>query len=257
MIRKEQMTIVQHDQIADRIFCIKVRGRMAQHIAEPGQFVYIKIQDASFPLLRRPLSICDVNEDTSELTMIYRVEGIGTTLLATKRCEDTLDILGPLGKGFPIQEVKGGEHALLVGGGIGVPPLYDLAKKLTEKGVTITTIMGFQSASSSFLCEQFQQLGDTYVTTVDGTLGMKGLVTDAIRHHNPRADVTYSCGPKAMLRALTEQLPNDRLYVSLEERMGCGVGACLACVCNVPNDAIAYKKVCSDGPVFLAGEVVL
>ncbi|MDF2557397.1 MAG: oxidoreductase NAD-binding domain protein [Bacillales bacterium] len=257
MAIKELMRIVQHNEIAENIFRLTVQGKLTKQVHEPGRFLHVKVSEGTTPLLRRPISIYDVDHEKKELTMIYRVEGQGTKLLSTRRVNEKLDILGPLGKGFPVEKAVPGEEALLIGGGIGVPPLYNLAKQLVKKGVKVTVILGFQTESVSILKEEFEKFGDVYLATVDGTIGTKGFVTDVIQMMGIKPDITYACGPKPMLKALKEQLPNERLYISLEERMGCGVGACLACVCKVPNDLTGYKKVCSDGPVFQAEEVVL
>lgn len=251
------MTIVQHEEIAENIFRLIVQGKLVENVKEPGRFLHVKVSEGATPLLRRPISICDVNHKTNELTMIYRAEGQGTKLLSTRRVKENLDILGPLGQGFPVEKAKPGEMALLVGGGIGTPPLYNLAKQLAQKGVEVTIVLGFQSKSVSFLEKEFAEFGKVYITSIDGTIGTKGFVTDVIHKEDIMFDIAYACGPKPMLKALKEQLPNERLYISLEERMGCGVGACFACVCKVPNEPTAYKKVCSDGPVFQAGEVIL
>lgn len=257
MVIKEHMKIMEHEEIADNIFRLTVRGELTKLVDEPGRFVHVKVSDTTTPLLRRPISICDVNDATSDLTMIYRTEGHGTKLLSTKRVGEQLDVLGPLGHGFPVEKAQSGERALLVGGGIGIPPLYNLAKRLVAKGVKVTVVFGLQSKSVSFLEKEFAALGDVYVASIDGTIGQKGLVTDVIRDKKLSFDIAYACGPKPMLKALKEQLPIERLYISLEERMACGVGGCFACVCKVPNEPTAYKKVCSDGPVFQAEEVVL
>ncbi len=253
---KEEMVVVRHEQIAENIYRLIVHGEIARQIEQPGQFVHVKVTETT-PLLRRPISICDINKDTSELTMIYRTEGNGTKILSAKKCDEKIDVLGPLGNGFPVEKTNLGETALLIGGGIGVPPLYLLAKQLYEKGVKVITVLGFQTTSVSFLLDEFAEFGKVYTATVDGSLGMKGFVTDVIQEQAIDYQIAYACGPKQMLHALTKQLDNKRLYISLEERMGCGVGACFACVCHVPENELAYKKVCSDGPVFQAGEVII
>ena len=191
--------------------------------------------------------------------MIYRKQGRGTSLLAQKQPGDEVDVLGPLGNGFPVHATRKGETALLVGGGIGVPPLYELSRQLVQEGVNVIHVLGFQSRSAVFYEEQFSRLGDTYVTTADGSCGTKGFVTDVIADEQLTFDCLYSCGPTPMLKALETEYYNKRVYLSLEERMGCGIGACFACVCHTADDkdGHTYKKVCSDGPVFKAGEVIL
>ena len=168
-----------------------------------------------------------------------------------------VDILGPLGNGFPVKEVSIGDTALLVGGGIGVPPLYELSNQLVEIGVKVIHVLGFQTASAVFYEEEFLKNGETYVTTVDGSYGRKGFVTDIMKEL--QFDCIYTCGPTPMLRAIEQNYSHKKLFLSLEERMGCGIGACFACVCKKKDDptGVSYKKVCSDGPVFRSGEVLI
>jgi dihydroorotate dehydrogenase electron transfer subunit len=256
-MKREHMTVVRHEQIAKNIYEITLSGHLVEEMNAPGQFVHVKVTPQANPLLRRPLSLCRIDQDASECTLIYRKEGIGTTLLSEKRPGETVDVLGPLGNGFPLDAVEKGQRALLVGGGIGVPPLYELAKQLVEKGVIVTNVLGFQTKDAVFYEQEFSMFGETYVATVDGSYGMKGFVTDVIDQRGISFDVLYACGPKPMLKALEQAFPHKEVYLSLEERMGCGIGACFACVCRVPDSETAYKKVCSDGPVFKAGEVVL
>ncbi len=256
-MKREHMTVVRHEQIAKNIYEITLSGHLVEEMNAPGQFVHVKVTPQANPLLRRPLSLCRIDQDASECTLIYRKEGIGTTLLSEKRPGETVDVLGPLGNGFPLDAVEKGQRALLVGGGIGVPPLYELAKQLVEKGVIVTNVLGFQTKDAVFYEQEFSMFGETYVATVDGSYGMKGFVTDVIDQRDISFDVLYACGPKPMLKALEQAFPHKEVYLSLEERMGCGIGACFACVCRVPDSETAYKKVCSDGPVFKAGEVVL
>lgn len=236
-----------------------LQGTLVQQMNEPGQFVHIKVAEGIAPLLRRPISICNVDQEKNEFTMLYRAEGQGTKTLATRKQGEMVDVLGPLGHGFPVEEAETGQTALLVGGGIGVPPLYELSQRLVAKGVRVIHILGFQTKDVVFYEEKFAELGDTYVATVDGTHGTKGFVTDVIDNYGIDFDILYSCGPLAMLRALEGRYKEKKAYISLEERMGCGIGACFACVCHLQEDPSghSYKKVCSDGPVFPIGEVVL
>lgn len=258
-MQKEELTIQSHKQIADQIFELTVSGELVTKMTTPGQFVHIKVTNGIDPLLRRPISICHVDVDKKQLTMLYRADGKGTKILSERQVGEKVDILGPLGTGFPIQEAKRGETALLVGGGIGVPPLYYLSQQLKANGVNVIHVLGFASKKDVFYEEKFAELGETYIATVDGTVGTKGFVTDVIDQNGLNFDVLYSCGPLPMLRALDEKYQNKRGFISLEERMGCGIGACLACVCHLQNDptGTSYKKICSDGPVFPLGEVIL
>ncbi|SER63005.1 dihydroorotate dehydrogenase electron transfer subunit [Salipaludibacillus aurantiacus] len=256
----EQLRITGQEEIAPRIYRMTLEGDSVQTMTEPGQFVHVKVSDGIDPLLRRPISICDVSQDKQELTIIYRAEGRGTRLLAAKKTDDTLDVLGPLGQGFPLDSLQKGSTALLVGGGVGIPPLYYLAKKLVKRGVNVRTILGFRQSEDIFLQKEFRELGDIIVTTEDGSKGVHGFVTDAMNQAEKPYDSFFTCGPVPMLRAVKAAAASDG-FISLEERMGCGVGACLACVCEA-SDATSqegkkYRKICSDGPVFRAGEVVI
>jgi dihydroorotate dehydrogenase electron transfer subunit len=259
MIKQEHCVVIEQIEIAESIYKLTLQGELVAEMKAPGQFVHVKIGQGFDPLLRRPISISNIDKSKNQFTMIYRKEGIGTSRLAEKISGMTVDILGPLGNGFPVSEAKTGSTALLVGGGIGVPPLLELSKQLTAKGVNVIHVLGFQSENVVFGEEDFTLLGETYIVTVDGSYGYKGFVTDVINHHQWDFDTMYSCGPTPMLKALESEFPNKKVYLSLEERMGCGIGACFACVCHTSDDptGYSYKKVCSDGPVFLAGEVVL
>ncbi|GIN61461.1 dihydroorotate dehydrogenase B (NAD(+)), electron transfer subunit [Robertmurraya siralis] len=258
MIVNEHCSIVSQREIAENIYELILHGELTSKMNEPGQFVHVKVASGYAPLLRRPLSIAHVNKENQEFTLIYRKDGRGTAILSSKKTSETVDILGPLGHGFPIEETKAGETAVLVGGGIGVPPLYELSKQLVKKGVNVKHVLGFQNHAAVFYEDKFKSFGSTYVTTVDGSHGTKGFVTDVMNELS--FDTIYSCGPTAMLKAVEAgYATHKKVYVSLEERMGCGIGACFACVCHTADDpfGFSYKKVCTDGPVFKAGEVVL
>ena len=257
MIRQERMIVVRQEQIAMNIFELTLRGQLVQDM-NPGQFVHVRVSDSFEPLLRRPISIANIDKDNNETTLIYRAEGRGTQILATNREGQEVDVLGPLGNGFPVDAVKPGGTALLVGGGIGVPPLYELSKQLNERGIKTIHVLGFQTADVAFYEEKFNALGETHFVTVDGTKGTKGFVTNLLEERKPEFDVFYSCGPLAMLNALEHFYPEKEGYLSFEERMGCGIGACFACVCKTTEKHEKdYVKVCSDGPVFPKGVVAL
>lgn len=259
MIRQELMVVTKHQEIAEHIFQLTLQGELVSEMGNPGQFVHLKVTEAASPLLRRPISISEINKEKKQFTMIYRAEGAGTQLLSKKKVEDVVDVLGPLGNGFPIDQITSSETALLVGGGIGVPPLLELSTQLVAKGVMVQHVLGFQSKNAVFLEEEFSALGKTIITTDDGSYGYQGFVTDAIKDHELQFDTMFTCGPTPMLKALERLHAHKPLFLSLEERMGCGIGACFACVCHTGDDptGTSYKKVCSDGPVFKAGEVVL
>jgi len=258
-MRKELCEIVSNACIADSIYELTLSGSIVNEMHGPGQFVDVKVTGGLDPMLRRPISIAEINKAAGTFTIIYRKQGRGTSLLAEKKQGELIDILGPLGNGFPVEAAVNGETAILVGGGIGVPPLYELAKQLVKKGVKVISILGFQNESAVFYERQFAELGETYIATVDGSYGTKGFVTDVISERNLSAEVLYTCGPTPMLKAIEAGDYAPKVYLSLEERMGCGIGACFACVCHTKDDpdGHSYKKVCSDGPVFRAGEVAI
>jgi dihydroorotate dehydrogenase electron transfer subunit len=259
MIKQENCLVVDQLEIADSIYKLTLQGELVAEMKSPGQFVHLRVGDESGPLLRRPISISSIDQSKKQFTMIFRKEGIGTSKLKDKVPGMQVDVLGPLGNGFPVGETNIGEIALLVGGGIGVPPLLELSKQLTANGVKVVHVLGFQSYNVVFGEEEFLNLGETYVVTVDGTYGYKGFVTDVINEYHIEFNTMYACGPTPMLKALETSYPNKKVFLSLEERMGCGIGACFACVCRTNEDETdySYKKVCTDGPVFRVGEVVL
>lgn len=256
-MRKADVEVISQREIAKDIFEIRLGGEVVRQMTVPGQFVHLQARGRLETLLRRPISIAGVDLKTLEFRLIYRVEGTGTKNLSEKQTGDSIDLLGPLGNGFPMDQIKKGQTALLVGGGIGIPPLYYLSKQLVQKGVSVKHVLGFSSKAEVFSEKEFAELGETRVTTVNGSYGQKGFVTDVMTDID--FDVLYACGPTAMLRALEQRYANKEAYFSLEQRMGCALGVCMACVCPVAGDetGTAYRKVCSDGPVFPLGEVVL
>ncbi|MGM7720302.1 dihydroorotate dehydrogenase electron transfer subunit [Metabacillus sp. Hm71] len=259
MIKQELMVVTKHEKIAEQIFQLTLQGELVAEMGNPGQFVHLKVTEGSTPLLRRPISISEINKEQQTFTMIYRAEGAGTQLLSKKKPDDIVDVLGPLGNGFPIDVIDSGQAALLVGGGIGVPPLLELSRQFVAKGVSVKHVLGFQTKAAVFLEKEFSELGQTIISTDDGSYGYQGFVTDAIKDYGVQFDTMFTCGPTPMLKALERFYGHKPLFLSLEERMGCGIGACFACVCHTGDDptGTSYKKVCSDGPVFKAGEVVL
>lgn len=245
------MKIKSNKELISGIFEMVLVGELAKEVKEPGTFLAIKVCKGDSPYLRRPISIC--KNDGDELTIIYRVQGSGTKIMSEKVAGDMIDVLGPLGHGFNVELAKG-KKALLIGGGIGTPPLYELSRRLQDTAESITHILGFADAEQIFYKDEFEALGKTIITTEDGSAGIKGYVTDALKEVGD-FDIVYSCGPTPMLKALCEALPDKELYVSIEERMACAIGACYGCVCHTQEGG--YKRVCKDGPVFRAGEVVL
>lgn len=245
---KGKVTLVK--QIAKETLEMTFQNEYIAKTALPGQFLHILVKKT---MLRRPISIANVNEEESTVTIIFKIVGSGTKRLANYQVNETINILGPSGAGFPMENLCN-KKVLLIGGGVGIPPLYFLGKKLAEDpSISILTILGFQSKEYRFYVEQFESLGETTVTTDDGTFGKKGFVTNALDDLSD-IDRYYTCGPTPMLRSVTERLKHIEGYISLEEYMGCGVGACFACV--VPtSDGKSYRKICQDGPVFIANEV--
>lgn len=254
---KDWMEIISNKRIARNIFKMELKGELVQHITRPGQFVHIKVDESFDLLLRRPISIAAYNAEKNTMTLIYRAEGAGTKRLSRKKANEFLDVFGPLGNGFPVEDAKAGEKALIVGGGIGVPPLYELSKQLVQKGIEVVHVLGFQTKDAVFYEQEFKEFGKTFVATIDGTFGTKGTVMDIINEQDLPFDTLYTCGPTPMLRAIEEAFHHKKVFLSLEERMGCGIGACFACVCHTKADpnGSGYKKICTDGPVFRAGEV--
>lgn len=251
MKQLHQVTLYSKRWIAQDTVEMILQSKELANNAQPGQFLHIRVPGHT---LRRPISIAHIDLEQQLITILFKMIGSGTERLSTYVVGDDLDVLGPLGKGFPLDQ-QVGQTALLIGGGIGIPPLYALGTALSERGVHVKTILGYQTKSFVFYEEQFARLGETIVVTDDGSYGEKGLVTDVIQQIGP-FDEYYSCGPKPMLRAVMKELTTVQGHVSLEERMGCGVGACFACV--IPTiDEQDYKKICQDGPVFSAKEVVL
>lgn len=253
MAQKERAVVCSQEELAPGIFSMWLSTGTAKE-ARPGQFVSLYSRDGA-RLLPRPISICQVDEEDFRLRLVYRVAGAGTKEFSALRAGDTVEILGPLGNGFPLE----GKKVFLVGGGIGIPPMLELARQLNaEKQM----VLGYRD-KNLFLKDEFETYGDVYVATEDGSAGTKGTVLDAIKAHALTGDVMFACGPAPMLRALKEYAAkeNIRLYISLEERMACGIGACLACVCRTKEvDAHSHvhnARICKDGPVFEAGEVEL
>ena len=208
-----------------------------------GQFVNIQLEGQ---FLRRPISVCDCTEGV--LTLIYKVVGKGTAQMAEMKAGQTLDVLTGLGNGYDLS--KAGDHPLLLGGGVGVPPLYMLARLLREQGKTVSVVLGFNTKDEVFCEQDFKDLGcDVTVTTADGSYGVKGFVTDALPS---TYSYFYTCGPEPMLRAVYKATATSGQF-SFEERMGCGFGACMGCSCKTLT---GYKRICKEGPVMKKEEIL-
>lgn len=270
-MKMEYCTVEENIQIAKDTYKMKIKGDFVKECRDPGQFLNIRIGDGREHMLRRPISISEIDRGEKLVTIIYRVIGEGTRFLADIKKGNDIDVMGPLGRGYDILSLKKGEgSALLVGGGIGVPPLYELAKQFHKRGIKVTSILGFNSKEEVFYEEEFKKFGDVYVATVDGSHGTKGFVTDVIKNlqteNKLNFDKYYSCGPAPMLKALINIFPDKEGYISLENRMACGIGACYACVCKKKKDSdvmkydekkVEYTRVCYDGPVYLASDIII
>ena len=234
--------ILINTKLADKVYLMVLEGDTSK-ITAPGQFINIKL-DGFF--LRRPISICDYDDNT--ITIIYKVVGEGTEYMSELEAGQKLDCLVGLGNGFDITK---SEKPLLIGGGVGVPPMYNLAKTLIKDGQKPVVILGFNSKSEVFYDDKFKELGcATYVTTVDGSYGIKGFVTDAMQGID--FDYFYTCGPMPMFKAINAATAVSGQF-SFEERMGCGFGACMGCTCKTKY---GNKRICKDGPVLEKEEIV-
>lgn len=248
---KEQAVVIRQEEISYGIYSMWLKtDRIAAH-AKAGQFISLYCQDGS-RLLPRPISICQIDAEDNALRIVYRVVGKGTEEFSALRTGRQIEIVGPLGNGFP----RKGKKAFLIGGGIGIPPLLQLAKELDcEKQI----ILGYQD--EPFLQEEFRKLGKVYISTEDGSYGTEGNVLDAITQNGLTADIIYACGPTPMLRAIKGYAAEKKIecWLSMEERMACGIGACLACVCKSRekdgHTNVHNKRICKEGPVFRAEEV--
>lgn len=250
---EETAIVIRQEEIADEIYSMWIRTENIAGEAKAGQFLSLYCNEGS-RLLPRPISICEIDKKDKAIRLVYRVAGKGTEEFSALHTGSQVRVVGPLGNGFPKKELS----AFLIGGGIGIPPMLQLAKELNcEKKM----ILGFRN--ELFLMDEFKKQGEVYVATEDGGVGTRGNVLDAIAENGLTADIIYACGPIPMLRALKEYAKERGMecYISMEERMACGIGACLACVCqSTEKDAhsnVNNKRVCKEGPVFAAEEVEL
>lgn len=254
--KKEWVKVWTQTQIADDIFDLWLETDLASE-AKAGQFVGVFPLDGSI-LLPRPISICEVDRQKKRLRLVYRVSGKGTREFSHDKTGKMMEILGVLGNGFPLEAAEG-KRALLLGGGIGIPPMLQLAKDLkAEKNI----VLGYRN-EQLFLKEEIARYGQSYVATEDGSRGTKGNVLDVVRENGIEADIIYACGPLPMLKAIKEYAEDKGIpaYLSLEERMACGVGACLGCVCKTlekhHHSHVKNARICTDGPVFAASQLDL
>ena len=255
MKKKITATVLSQKEIAPRIFDMWIATDLAEQ-AKSGQFIGVYPKDRS-TLLPRPISICQVSDKKDALRIVYRIAGQGTAEFSSYTEGDSVEILGTLGNGFPTEAAEG-KKVFLMGGGIGVPPMLETMKQLHAQKMAV---LGYRD--ELFLDKEFAKNGDVYIATEDGSAGTKGNVMDAIRENALEADVIFACGPKPMLRAIKAYALEKGIpcWISMEERMACGIGACLGCVCQSTevdsHSHVHNKRVCKDGPVFLSTEVEL
>jgi len=256
MSQKKKVTakVVSQQEIAPQIFDLWLETELAGD-AHPGQFIAVYPKNAA-TLLPRPISICETDREQDRLRLVYRIAGKGTKEFSSWKKGDEAAVLGVLGNGFPLEKARG-KKVFLMGGGIGIPPMLQLSKELqADKQI----IVGYRD-QDLFLAEELRQNGTVYIATEDGSVGCRGNVMDAIRENGLKAEVIMACGPMPMLRAIKQYAAENGMeaYLSLEERMACGVGACLGCVCQTRevdhHSHVHNARICTDGPVFEAREV--
>lgn len=257
--RKRILTaeVMSQENLSEGIFSLWLSAGEIAACAEPGQFVNLYCRDRA-RLLPRPISICEIDRDREWIRLVYRVTGrnTGTEEFSERKAGDRIQVLGPLGRGFPTEEIRD-RRVLLIGGGIGIPPLLQTGRELSARP---TFVLGYRS--KPFLKNEFAEAGDLFMASEDGCAGTRGTVLDAVRENGLRADAVFACGPLAMLRAVASWADAQGIpcWISLEERMACGVGACLGCMCRTVREDehfhTAAARVCTDGPVFRSTEVV-
>lgn len=255
-IRLETMKVVSQQEIAPAIFELVLQGEMVEAM-KAGQFLHLRVPDDAH-LLRRPISISSIDKANKQCHLIYRIEGSGTAIFSTLKTGDSLDVMGPQGNGFDLSDLEQHSRVLLVGGGIGVPPLLEVAKQLHERGVDVTTVLGFATKDAVILENELAKYSQVFVTTDDGSYRTQGNVSVVIKKFYNEFDAIYSCGAPGMMKYINQTFSDHpRAYLSLESRMACGMGACYACVLKVPESETVSQRVCEDGPVFKTGTVVL
>lgn len=253
-MKKTVAVIKSKVEISPQIFDMWIESAQVAGCARPGQFLSIYMKEGS-RLLPRPISICEVDQVLGRLRIVFRIAGKGTAELSNYAVGETVEIMGPLRNGFPLDDV---DSAILIGGGIGIPPMLELAKQLKCKK---SIVLGYRDAM--FLADEFSAYGDVYIATEDGSAGTKGNVIDAIKEHDLTAERIFACGPTPMLRGVKAYATEHNItaLLSMEEKMACGIGACLACVCKSKekdhHTNVNNKRICKDGPVFFADEIEL
>ncbi|MBP3548313.1 MAG: dihydroorotate dehydrogenase electron transfer subunit [Alistipes sp.] len=245
MYKKGIYTVLSNEPLTPAVYRMVLEGD-TQYITRSGQFINIELEGK---FLRRPISVADY--DATTITIIYKVVGRGTEQMREMKAGKQLDILTGLGNGFSTD--NDAKRPLLVGGGVGVPPMYNLCKRLLAEGKHPTVVVGFNTREEVFYTEEFKALGvDVYCSTADGSMGTKGFVTDAIREEGIEFDYLYTCGPLPMLKALYDATEVEAEF-SFEERMGCGFGGCMGCTCKTKY---GYKRICKEGPVLKRDEII-
>lgn len=248
----KEVRITNTELVTDGVYSMWLQDEEIVQNAKPGQFVSLYCKEGS-QLLPRPISICEIDKANSTLRLVYRVVGKGTEEFSRLKAGDTIRVMGPLGNGFTLE----GKKAILIGGGIGIPPMLQLAKSLDAE---VQVVLGYRD-KDLFLKEEFEPYATVYVSTEDGSVGTKGNVIDAIKANGLEGDVIMACGPMPMLRGIKSyaQEKGIKTQISLEEKMACGIGACLACVCKSKekdhHTNVDNKRICKDGPVFYAEEI--
>ncbi len=241
-MKQVNFEIIKNEHLNPLIMKMVLKGDVSG--IKAGQFVNIKIDGL---YLRRPISVCEIDGDL--LTIIYKIVGKGTEVMSEMKAGKVLDLLTCLGNGYDLS--LSGDKPLLVGGGVGVPPMYELCKELISAGKKVSVVLGFNTKSEIFYEEEFKRLGaEVFVTTVDGSYGVKGFVTDAMKELD--YSYFYTCGPEPMLKAVHKESKTDG-EMSFEERMGCGFGACMGCSCKTLT---GNKRICKEGPVLKKGEIL-
>lgn len=252
---RETAKVISQECLAESIYSMWIKTDRIAGESAPGQFISVYSKDGS-RLLPRPISICEIDKEKNALRIVYRIAGKGTKEFSEYAANDDIEIMGPMGNGFPLNRPG---SAFLIGGGIGIPPMLELAKQLNcEK----TVVLGYRD-NQMFLKAEFEKYARVVAATEDGSAGTKGNVIDAVKENGLKADVIYACGPTPMLRALKQYAEENHMeaWISLEEKMACGIGACLACVCRTKNtdehSQVHNRRICKEGPVFLAEDIEL
>ncbi len=254
---KETAQVVRQDYISTDVYSIWLQTNKVAAEAKAGQFVSLYCKDGS-RLLPRPISICQIDKEKNRICLVYRVAGGGTKEFSRMHAGDTVEIMGPLGNGFTIKD----RSAMLIAGGIGIPPMVELAKQLHGQGCDVIAVAGYRNREV-FLDKELEKYAHVVIATEDGSVGVKGNVMDAIEEQGLKAEEIYACGPMPMLRAIKKFALREGIeaQLSMEEKMACGIGACLACVCQSTDvdehTNVHNKRVCKDGPVFFANEIEL